>query len=375
MAGDQTAQGERGSVSLRGVTKRFGDMTAVDRVTLHVEPSEFISLLGPSGCGKTTTLRLISGFERPSSGSIMIGGIDATDVPAHKRNVNTIFQNYALFKHLTVAENIAFGLKVKRQGKTTIARKVNAALDLVKLPHLTSRYPSQLSGGQQQRVALARAIVNEPEVLLLDEPLSALDLKLRQAMRFELSQLHRDLGMTFIFVTHDQGEAITMSDRIAVMHEGRIQQLDTPLAIYERPASRFVASFIGETNLIDVTVTSVEGDLIRVKVAAGQSVLVAPTGGHTLTPGQVAAVAVRPQRVVLESPGTHEDATHALFPGVLRELLFIGDETRAVTELTDGSELIAVRHNQAGSHPFGDLRPGDHVEVGWRHGSACVVDE
>lgn len=374
MVTDQFAQNERGSVSLRNVTKKFGDMTAVDSVDLNVEPGEFISLLGPSGCGKTTTLRLISGFEHPTSGTIEVGGIDTTNVPAHKRNVNTIFQNYALFQHLTVAENIAFGLKVKRQDKAMISKKVIEALELVKLPQLTNRYPNQLSGGQQQRVALARAIVNEPEVLLLDEPLSALDLKLRQAMRFELSQIHRELGLTFVFVTHDQEEAITMSDRVAVMNEGRIDQLGTPLEIYERPASRFVAEFIGETNIIDVTVVGVEGDLDRVKVASGHSVLVAPVGGAALREGQVAAVAVRPQRVVVEAEGTSSETTHALFPGMLRELLFVGDETRAVVALTDGSELIAVRHNQAGSHPFGDLRPGDTVEAGWRYGSACLVD-
>ncbi|MDE0668271.1 MAG: ABC transporter ATP-binding protein [bacterium] len=363
---------QRGAVSLRGVTKRFGDTTAVDQVDLDVRPREFISLLGPSGCGKTTTLRMVSGFERPDEGRVIISGADTTDVPPHRRRVNTVFQSYALFEHMRVAENVAFGLKVKRQDRETISTKVAQALDLVRLGELAERYPAQLSGGQRQRVALARAVVNQPEVLLLDEPLSALDLKLRQAMRHELGRLHTELGMTFIFVTHDQQEAITMSDRIAVMDQGRIHQLGTPTEIYERPASRFVADFIGETNLLDVTLVGTEEGAATVRTPSGEVIGRVQVEGARA--GGEFVLAVRPQRVVVVAEVAPEPQDCTLFGGVLVDLLFLGDATRATVRLPDGSELVAVRHNEAGTHPFGMLRPGDRVKVGWLHEAACLLD-
>ena len=365
---------ERGSVTLEGVTKRFGKTVAVDAIDLEVKPREFISLLGPSGCGKTTTLRMVSGFEAPTSGRILISGADTTGVPPHKRRVNTVFQSYALFEHMTVAENVAFGLRVKGFDRATTATKVAEALDLVRLAQFAERRPAQLSGGQKQRVALARAIVNEPDVLLLDEPLSALDLKLRQAMRHELGRLHDELGLTFIFVTHDQQEAITMSDRIAVMDHGRIHQLGTPSEIYERPASRFVADFIGETNLLEVTGAGQSGGMPAVRMATGELVPLAETDNGTTAPDRRLVLAVRPQRVTVTAADQLPGPDQAAVAGQMAELLFLGDSTRATVMLADGSQIVALRYNEAGHHPFGQLRPGDAVTVGWSRDAACVIE-
>ena len=366
---------ERGSVTLEGVTKRFGKTVAVDSVDLEVKPREFISLLGPSGCGKTTTLRMVSGFEQPTRGRILISGVDTTGVPPHKRRVNTVFQSYALFEHMTVAENVAFGLRVKGFDKATTETKVGEVLDLVRLAQFADRYPAQLSGGQKQRVALARAIVNEPDVLLLDEPLSALDLKLRQAMRHELSRLHDELGLTFIFVTHDQQEAITMSDRIAVMDDGRIHQLGTPSEIYERPASRFVADFIGETNLLEVTGVGRSDGMPAVRMATGELVPLADTDDGATAPDRKLVLAVRPQRVTVTAADETPEPGQAAIPGRMAELLFLGDSTRATVLLADGSQIVALRYNEAGHHPFGQLRPGDPVTVGWNRGAASVIED
>ena len=378
---DNHEQSERGSVELQAVTKRFGTTLAVDSVDLTVKPREFISLLGPSGCGKTTTLRMVSGFEEPSGGRILISGADTAGVPPHKRRVNTVFQSYALFEHMNVAENVAFGLRVKGFDKATTAAKTGEALELVRLTQFAQRRPAQLSGGQKQRVALARAIVNEPDVLLLDEPLSALDLKLRQAMRHELARLHDELGLTFIFVTHDQQEAITMSDRIAVMDQGRIHQLGTPSEIYERPASRFVANFIGETNLLDVTGAGHIDGMPAVAMCTGELVLLEATDSGSTTAGRKLALAVRPQRVTIasadeapETGGATPGTGGVAICGRLAELLFLGDSTRATVHLADGSQVVALRYNEAGHHPFGSLRPGDAVTVGWSRDAACVIE-
>ena len=247
-------------VELQHVTKKFGDFVAVENVSLQIQTGEFFSLLGPSGCGKTTCLRMIAGFELPTEGEIRIGGNSMGDIPAYKRPVNTVFQNYALFPHMTIYENVAFGLEMKKVSRSEIKQRVNETLDMVRLPELADRKPRQLSGGQQQRIALARALVNRPQVLLLDEPLSALDQKLRKAMQLELKELQQQVGITFVFVTHDQEEAITMSNRIAVMNEGLILQVGDPVEIYERPNSRFVADFIGETNFIEGEVAEAAPD-------------------------------------------------------------------------------------------------------------------
>ncbi|MFS8067224.1 MAG: ABC transporter ATP-binding protein, partial [Byssovorax sp.] len=247
-------------VELRKVTKRFGDVLVVNAVDLTVEKGEFLTFLGPSGCGKTTTLRMIGGFERPSSGEVLLGGKDVSDLPPYERDVNTVFQSYALFPHMSVAENVAYGLEQKKLPRAEIQRKVKEVLAMVQMETFAARKPREMSGGQQQRVAVARAIVNNPSVVLLDEPLGALDLKLRKEMQVELKQLQRRLGMTFIYVTHDQEEALTMSDRIAVMKAGQIEQLAPPVEIYNRPRTRFVADFIGDTNLLSGTV--VDGHIV-----------------------------------------------------------------------------------------------------------------
>ncbi|CAO1649046.1 MULTISPECIES: ABC transporter ATP-binding protein [unclassified Salinibacterium] len=281
-----------GSVVLEGVTKKFGGAVAVDNISLHVRPGEFLSLLGPSGCGKTTTLRMLAGFEEPTSGSIRISGQDVVGIPPHKRNVNTVFQAYALFPHMSVAENVAYGLRQKGTPKSEIRERVTESLDLVQMRSFADRKPTQLSGGQQQRIALARALINRPAVLLLDEPLGALDRQLREEMQIELKLLQSRLGITFIFVTHDQGEALSMSDRIAIMRKGRIEQLDDADSIYDSPASAYVAGFIGQQNFIPGTMTS---SLTVMESPFG--IIHAAEPHDDVDPGMAAQAAVRPEAV------------------------------------------------------------------------------
>ena len=289
--------GRPASIELREVSKYFGETAAVAGVSLTVEQGEFLTLLGPSGCGKTTTLRMIGGFEFPSSGEVLIDGVAMATRPPYRRPVNTVFQSYALFPHLTVGQNISYGLEMARVPRPERTRLVAEVLELVRLPHVEKRKPSELSGGQQQRVALARALVNRPAVLLLDEPLGALDLKLRKAMQLELKRLNREVGATFIYVTHDQEEALTMSDRIAVMSEGRILQLGPPEEIYDRPLSRFVADFIGQTNFLAVELRRVVDDEAEVELP-GSGLLRArlPAG---VTPRERTTLAVRPEKMAL----------------------------------------------------------------------------
>jgi spermidine/putrescine transport system ATP-binding protein len=308
-----------GAVEVRGATKRYGDVLAVDDVTLQIQPGEFLTLLGPSGCGKTTLLRLIAGFERPDAGSVWISGVDVTTVPAHKRPVNTVFQQYALFPQRTVAGNVAFGLEIDRIPKPQIAEKVARALDLVRLAGLGDRRITELSGGQKQRVALARALVLEPDVLLLDEPMAALDPKLRKEMQVELKNLQERLRLTFVFVTHDQDEALVMADRIAVMNDGQIEQVDGGEALYERPRTRFVADFMGVTNLLQADVVSLDGGAARLRTSGGLTVLAADDGGYRT--GAHVWVGVRPERISLV------DAAPNSFPGVIEDEIFLGDYT------------------------------------------------
>src|SRR5918999_682885 len=259
-------------VELRGLTKRFDDVVAVDSIDLHIDAGEFLSLLGPSGCGKTTTLRLVAGFERPDEGSVLIDGADVTALPPYKRDVNTVFQSYALFPHLNVFDNVAYGLRRNKVGGDDVERRVNEILDLVDLAGFGRRRIAQMSGGQQQRVALARALVNRPQLLLLDEPLGALDLKLRKQMQLELKRIQGEVGITFVYVTHDQEEAMTMSDRIAVMNAGRFEQVGAPQDVYELPATEFVASFLGASNLLDGEIESANGSMAKVRLSAGTAI-------------------------------------------------------------------------------------------------------
>ncbi|MDH4354307.1 MAG: ABC transporter ATP-binding protein, partial [Actinomycetota bacterium] len=286
---------EVGSVQLTRVTKKFGEFVAVDDIDLDVKPGEFLSLLGPSGCGKTTTLRMLAGFEEPTAGEIRISGQPVAGVPPHKRDVNTVFQAYGLFPHMTVAENVAYGLRQKRVGKAEISRRVAEALDMVKMTPLANRKPAQMSGGQQQRVALARALVNRPGLLLLDEPLGALDRKLREEMQIELKLLQNQLGITFVFVTHDQEEALSMSDRIAVMLDGRIEQLADPYTIYEHPVSAFVAGFIGQQNFFEGS--SSEGG--QVVEGAGWTIRTAREESTPVGDGLRALAAIRPEALTV----------------------------------------------------------------------------
>jgi len=311
VAGDKAAAPP--AVYVAGLRKRYGDVQALTGVELAIQPGEFFTLLGPSGSGKTTLLRLIAGFEKPDEGLIQFGGQDVTRVPPFARDVNTVFQDYALFPHMTVAENIEYGLKVRRVPRAVRREKVAGALAMVRLPGLDNRKPAQLSGGQRQRVALARAIVNEPQVLLLDEPLGALDLKLRQEMQLELQHTQRDVGITFVYVTHDQEEALSMSDRIAVLNRGRIEQVGTPLEVYERPQTDFVAGFIGISNLIE-------------------------RDGRHMT--------VRPEKIMLLADGEEPPAGAHAETGIISDVVYVGVITRYIIDLDAGGELVVARQNE-----------------------------
>lgn len=322
-------------LELRSLRKEFAGQVAVDGIDLSIREGEFVSLLGPSGSGKTTTMRMIAGFEAPTAGEILLDGVDIRGVPAHRRPVNTVFQDYALFPHLSVEQNVAFGLKAAGVGRDETAKRVREALELVELAALGSRGPGQLSGGQRQRAALARALVLRPRLLLLDEPLGALDLMLRRQMQLVLMELCRQLGITFLYITHDQEEALTMSDRIAVMNHGRIEQLATPRELYRKPASSFVAGFVGSNNLLPARLTGRDGD--RCIVTLGGSRFDVPAdklAGRVA--GEGVLVALRPEAVEL-LPGRDE----GILRGTIKQIVFVGAEARAIVILDGGSELVA----------------------------------
>jgi spermidine/putrescine transport system ATP-binding protein len=355
-------------IRLDRVTKRFGDVTAVDDLSLEIEQGEFFSLLGPSGCGKTTTLRMIGGFEDPTQGTISLGGNDVTEVPAYRRNVNTVFQSYALFPHLTVFENVAFGLRRKKVDKREIGRRAKEALVLVDLPGFERRKPSQLSGGQQQRVALARALVNRPQVLLLDEPLGALDLKLRKQMQLELKSIQHEVGITFLYVTHDQDEAMTMSNRLAVMRHGRIEQIGGPEDVYENPATEFVAGFLGASNLLDGKVSRRDGAVATVLLTTG-STLEVPAERLN---GQTAAVkvGVRPEKIRLEPDTVEIPSGWNSVTGTLRMATFVGVSHQFTVDGPNDRVLTVYAQNLgAESIPA----PGQRVRLVWRPEHTFVV--
>jgi len=343
------------SVELRDVTKRFGDLVAVDALDLEIASGEFFTLLGPSGCGKTTTLRMIAGFEQPSAGEIRIEGDDVAGLPPHRRPTNTVFQSYALFPHLSVEDNVAFGLKRKKVPREELRQRVSAELERVGLAGEAQRRPAQLSGGQQQRVALARALVNLPKVLLLDEPLGALDLKLRKGLQVELKRIQREVGITFVYVTHDQEEALTMSDRIAVMDRGRIEQVADPEGVYERPATTFVAGFIGVSNLMPATVAG-PGE---VRLEHGPTIRVAADG---LAPGQRCYAVVRPEKLQIEDGGESRSNGRPRVEGTVESSLYLGTATQIVVDLGDGVRMTVLVPNasEAERHQL----PGGGVRVG-----------
>lgn len=340
-------------VSLIDVEKRFGSNLVVRKMNMEIYEGEFLTLLGPSGCGKTTTLRMIAGFEDATSGIIKVQGERVENKEPYQRDVNTVFQNYALFPHMTVFDNVAYGLTIKKVPKDEIRQRVAEMLELVQLTDYERRKPDELSGGQKQRVAIARALINRPKVLLLDEPLGALDLKLRKQMQIELKRLQKKLGITFVYVTHDQEEALTMSDRIAVMNAGVIEQLGTPMEIYDHPLTRFVAGFIGESNISDGTVTAVEGDLLRVDTPAGKLL----TRGSGFAVGEEMHVSIRPE--YLEAGERSADGFD--LPARIKDFTYMGTVVKTALDMADGTELKLSRFEQdANAHE------GDKVYLSWR---------
>ncbi|MGZ3586786.1 MAG: ABC transporter ATP-binding protein [Candidatus Limnocylindrales bacterium] len=360
------------AVRLTDVTKTFGDFTAVDRINLDVHDGEFFSLLGPSGCGKTTTLRMIGGFETPTSGLIELHGQDVTWLPPHKRNVNTVFQSYALFPHLNIEENVAFGLRRKGGlSNDEIKRRVAEILDLVELSGKEKRKPSQVSGGQAQRVALARALVNKPAVLLLDEPLGALDLKLRKQMQVELKRIQQEVGITFIYVTHDQEEAMTMSDRIAVMSEGRYEQLGDPESLYERPSTPFVAGFLGVSNLLPGTRSGSADGYALIALADGTQVRV-PAALIEGDEGPV-AVGVRPEKIRLHETTDTIPAGHNHLQGIIRDASYIGVSTQYIVDARGGVSLTVYEQNMERATKAELWAPGEEVQLTWSPDHSFVV--
>jgi spermidine/putrescine transport system ATP-binding protein len=364
---------EQVDVRLEHVTKRFGDVLAVDDLSLEVRSGEFFSLLGPSGCGKTTTLRIVGGFEEPTAGRVYLAGQDITLLPPYRRDVNTVFQSYALFPHLNVYENVAFGLRRRHEPEATIRREVERLLELVQLPGYGRRRPRQLSGGQQQRVALARALINNPRVLLLDEPLGALDLKLRKQMQLELKQIQSSVRTTFVYVTHDQDEAMTMSDRIAVMRAGRIEQLGQPEELYERPTTEFVAGFLGVSNLLDGTLGAGNGSLAEVVLADG-TLLRAPADGFDRTNGPV-RVGVRPEKLRVLPAGSDEESPsdRNVVRGTVVDASYLGVSTQYTVRTADGHVMTVYAQNLETSGSREALGPGQEIRLAWRPEHTFIV--
>lgn len=347
-------------VSLIDVEKSFGNNKVVKKMNMEIKEGEFLTLLGPSGCGKTTTLRMIAGFEEATSGIIKVQGERVEDKEPFERDVNTVFQNYALFPHMSVFDNIAYGLKIKKRPKEEISLRVNAMLDLVQLRGYEGRKPDALSGGQKQRVAIARALINDPKVLLLDEPLGALDLKLRKQMQVELKRLQKKLGITFVYVTHDQEEALTMSDRIAVMNEGIIEQLASPMEIYDRPLTKFVAGFIGESNIFDGKVTGSANGIIEVETHAGT----VRVKGEGFEKGEAIHVSIRPEYIKV----SRDNAEGFDLRGTVKDFIYMGTVVKTSVDLKDGTEIKYSRFEKDD-----DFREGDMLSVYWNPERAVAI--
>jgi spermidine/putrescine transport system ATP-binding protein len=364
------------AIELVGVVKEFSShgeiVTAVNGIDLVIRSGEFFSMLGPSGCGKTTTMRMIAGFEDPSRGSVLLHGKDVTTVPANKRDVNMVFQSYALFPHMSVSDNVAFGLEQRKVPKAQIRTRVGEMLEIVDLGGREKRRPAELSGGQQQRVALARALVNRPSALLLDEPLGALDLKLRQAMQVELKRIQREVGITFVYVTHDQSEALTMSDRIAVMNNGVIEHLGTPRDIYEHPATKFVAGFIGTSNLFGGRVSRVEGDRAVIEFGPDERIVVPLREGVSMTAGSALEVTVRPEKInlSLSAPATPNGSA---IRGTVTEVVYLGTATSYNITTSSGSDVVVFTQNSSNSEDIA-VR-GNSVWLTWSPQHSYAIGE
>ena len=353
-------------IRLESVTKRFADTLAVDDLSLEIPRGSFFAMLGPSGCGKTTTLRMIGGFEDPTAGRVFLGGVDVTEHPPYKRDVNTVFQSYALFPHLNVERNVAFGLERKKVGKEEVRERVGEILELVQLTGLGNRRPTQLSGGQQQRVALARALVNHPRALLLDEPLGALDLRLRRQLQIELKRIQQDVGITFVHVTHDQEEALTMADTIAVMNEGRIEQMGSGEELYERPRTEFVANFLGLSNLIDGTVGSRDGTMATFDAEEGERVFV-PSDRFGNVNGGPIRIGIRPEKIEIassDSAGEASSASRNVIHGRVTVASYLGTSIQYLVETKTGRELTVIAPNRDGD-AAGSIGPGRDVSLAW----------
>jgi spermidine/putrescine transport system ATP-binding protein len=363
------------AIELVGIAKHFqsrhGRVAAVDGIDLVIGEGEFFSLLGPSGCGKTTTLRMIGGFEEPTDGQILLYGSDVVGVPPNRRDVNMVFQSYALFPHMSVFDNVAFGLERKSVAKAEVVRRANEMLELVQLEGKSDRRPRELSGGQQQRVALARALVNRPRALLLDEPLAALDLKLRQAMQLELKRIQREVGITFVFVTHDQNEALTMSDRLVVMNAGRIEQLGSPREVYEHPRTRFVAGFIGTSNLLNGTVRTIDGTTAVLETAPDENLVVADASRADASVGRMLDLTVRPEKIVLsiERP----DPGRCALRGRVREVVYLGTSTQYAVTTYQGFDLLVFVQNASDAADI--ARRDQDVWLSWRAEHSLALSE
>jgi spermidine/putrescine transport system ATP-binding protein len=361
-------------IRLERVTKQFADVVAVDDLSLEIERGSFFAMLGPSGCGKTTTLRMIGGFEDPTGGRVFLGGADVTDHPPFRRDVNTVFQSYALFPHLTVERNVAFGLERKKVGKAEVRKRVGEILELVQLQGLGNRRPSQLSGGQQQRVALARALVNHPRALLLDEPLGALDLRLRRQLQIELKRIQQEVGITFVHVTHDQEEALTMADTIAVMNEGRIEQMGSGEELYERPRTEFVANFLGLSNLIDGRVGPRDGAMATFDAEEGERVFV-PSERFSNVNGGPVRVGIRPEKIAIATASAQSEASSTsrnVIHGRVTVASYLGVSIQYVVETKTGRELTVIAPNRDGDSA-GSIGPGRDVSLAWDPAHTFVV--
>ena len=358
-------------LEIRNVTRRFGDFTAIDNISISIESGEFFTLLGPSGCGKTTLLRMIAGFDLPDAGQILLDGKDMADIPPEKRPIHTVFQSYALFPHMTVSENIAFPLKMAGSAPDQINSRVKEALDDVRLSNLGARFPQELSGGQRQRVAFARGLINRPRLLLLDEPLGALDAKLREEMQIELINLQKERGVTFVFITHAQNEALALSHRIAVMSQGKVEQLDAPSRIYSFPKNRFVADFIGKISIMNAQVLEASPSHLRL-IVAGLGEVTAPSKEGVKT-RDAGVLAIRPEQVRI-THHTEEVELKNNFTGKVQGFLYVGDVTTYIVELPNGARIEALLPNSApGRAQF--FETGDSVTVSWRHDAGTFLND